>query len=128
MRGVQTAYRYGCRTFHQLGQFGAKLGICMDCVIGMDGYPMKDKWEDFVQSLPPPPPPPGVAEEPPVGADIQDEEIEEVDVSDVSRGNTPKRVYGSGTSGSDNAIQFAKKITFAMPTPSPNASDDDVPN
>ena len=34
-------YRYGCRTCHKLGQFGAKLGICTNCEMGMDDYPMK---------------------------------------------------------------------------------------
>ena len=107
--GVQTAYRYGCRTCHQLGQFGNKLGICIDCIVGMDDCALKDKWEDFVLSLPRPPPPPGVEEAPPDGMDAQEGEIKDVDVSDVSRGNTPKRVYEIENSGSENEARIPKK-------------------
>ena len=120
--GVQTAYRYGCRTCHQLGQFGAKLGICKDCIAMMDDHPMREKWEDFLQTIPPPPPPPGNVEAPPEEL----EEIEELVVSDVSRGNTPKRNYESENSGSETETLVPKKKAYALVI-SASSYDNDEP-
>ena len=50
---------------------------------------MREKWEDFLQTIPPPPLPPGEVEAP----SEEMEEIEEIVVSDVSRGNTPKNAF-----------------------------------
>ena len=134
--GVQTAYRYGCQTCHQLGQFGSKLGICNDCIAMMDDHPMREKWEDFLQTIPPPtppgevgapsehpppPPPPGEVEAP----SEEMEEIEEIVISDVSRGNTPKRIYESENSGSETKTLVPKKKAYALATTSPSYGNDD---
>ena len=119
--GVQTAYRYGCRTCHQLGQFGNKLGICLYCIVGMDDCALQDKWNDIVASLPSPPP--GVEEEPP------EEDNEEIYISDVSRGNTSKRVYEGGSSSSDTESKSVKKMAYASTIQVTNMmNDDDSPN
>ena len=120
--GVQTAYRYGCRTCHQLGQFGNKLGICLECILRMDDYALQEKWDKFIASLPSPPPPPGVEEEPP------EEENEEIYISDISRGNTPKRVYEGGSSSSDTEAHSIKKMAYASTTQVTNTRNDvDLP-
>ena len=114
-------HTYGCRTCHQLGQFGPKLGICNDCIAMMDDHPMWEKLEDFLQPIPLPPPPPGEVEAP----SEEMEEIEDIVVSDVSRGNTPKRVYESENSGSETETLVPKKKAYALATTSPSHVNDD---
>ena len=119
--GVQTVYRYGCRTCHQLGQFGNKLGICLECIVGMDDFALQDKWNDFVTSLPSPPPPPGV-EEPP------EEDNEEIYIADVSGGIPPRGSEG-GSSSSDTESKSIKKMAYASTIQVTNMmNDDDSPN
>ena len=120
--GEQTVYRYSCRTCHQLGQFGNKLGICLECIVGMDDFALQEKWNDSVASLPSPPPPPGVGEPP-------EEDNKEIYISDVSTGNTPKRVYEGGTSSSDTKSKSIKKMAYASTIQVTNMmNDDDSPN
>ena len=90
--------------------------------MSMDDYALQEKWDNFIASLPSPPPPPGVEEEPP------EEDNEEIYISDISRGNTPKRVYEGGSSSSDTESQSIKKMAYASTTQVTNTRNDvDLP-
>ena len=53
--GIQSVFRYGCRTCDVEGKFVRPLSICAACVKKMGKYKGEEKWEDFVRSLPPTP-------------------------------------------------------------------------
>ena len=53
--GIQSVFRYGCRTCEVEGKFVRPLSICAACVEKMGKYKGQEKWEDFVRSLPPTP-------------------------------------------------------------------------
>ena len=45
--GIQSVFRYGCRTCDVEGKFVRALSICAACVEKMGKYKGQEKWEDF---------------------------------------------------------------------------------
>ena len=110
--GVQSVFRYGCRTCDRLGRFDGLMGICDGCVQLMDGYNGIEKWESFLRSLPPEPPPTPVIDP----ANWRDEG------DGVGQGEKRSREEDAG---SDGGLVVKVQVTeFHLHTPLP--ADDDI--
>ena len=53
--GIQSVFRYGCRTCDRKGQFPRPLGLCQTCIEQIGPYHGAEKWATFVQSQSPDP-------------------------------------------------------------------------
>ena len=98
--GVQSIYKYGCRTCPALGQFPRPLEACPTCLQAKATYGGGEKWEVFLNSLPPPP---SISNE----IYFEASSPEEVD-------NHGKQPLSSDGSGSEEELHMSKKTNNTL--------------